>query len=240
MSDLPKVHVLVITATNHEYKAACRHCRNQEFKNLHVSVRLCGPGKINAAYTLAQASQELSDEGEAPSLVIGAGTCGALDYNLKSGDIIFSTASIISDYRMQDKDGFHNAAYGTLHFTHPSAFRPETIRIECRAPLMDALGKHMAEKHCLTGTLLTSDTFIAGSEDRLKHGEQYAALACDMESGAFAYIAEDKLKLPWCNLRIVADTLNENFAHYALMEEEMTELLGGRLAVLLMALDELV
>ena len=61
-----------------------------------------------------------------------------------------------------------------------------------------------------------------------------------MESGAFAYVAENKFNLPWFNLRIVADSLNENFENYQLMEAEMSELLAGRLLVALETLDEMV
>ena len=104
---------------------------------------------------------------------------------------------------------------------------------------MATLAAHMENKHCKLGAMLTSDTFVTGKENRLKLGERFDCLACDMESGAFAYVAEDKLEVPWFNLRIVADTLNEDFDHYKLMEVEMTELLGGRLMVALQALDEM-
>ena len=60
-----------------------------------------------------------------------------------------------------------------------------------------------------------------------------------MESGAFAYIAQNKFKLPWFNLRVVADSLDENFLHYQKMEAEMTEILARHLATALQTLDEL-
>lgn len=234
-----KATILIINPTPHEYKATCRHLAGKEFENIHPVVRECGPGKINAAFSLTLHWHELAQQGETPRLVIGAGTSGALDYGLKTGDIIFSATSIISDYGMLTEHGFHNSATGALTFIEPRNFKPENIAIACRDPLIQDLAAHMEAKHCKPGAMLTSDTFVTGKDNRLNLGARYQCLACDMESGAFAYVAENKLKTPWFNMRIVADTLNEDFEHYKLMEVEMTELLGGRLMVALQALDEM-
>ena len=234
-----KATILIINPTPHEYKATCRHLAGKEFENIHPVARECGPGKINAAFSLTLHWHELKQQGETPRLIIGAGTSGALDYGLKTGDIIFSATSIISDYGMLTERGFHNSATGALKFIEPQNFKPENIAIACRDPLIQTLAAHMEAKHCKPGAMLTSDTFVTGKDNRLNLGTRYQCLACDMESGAFAYVAENKLNTPWFNLRIVADTLNEDFEHYKLMEVEMTELLGGRLMVALQALDDL-
>ena len=232
-------HILIINPTPHEYKATCRHLSGKKSDRIKPVVRECGPGKINAAFSLTLGLHELKQQGAAPRVVIGAGTSGALDYGLKTGDIIFSTTSVISDYQMLTEHGVQNSAYGLLKFIEPQNFKPADIAIVCQDPLMATLAAHMENKHCKLGAMLTSDTFVTGKENRLKLGERFDCLACDMESGAFAYVAEDKLEVPWFNLRIVADTLNEDFDHYKLMEVEMTELLGGRLMVALQALDEM-
>ena len=239
MARSTKATILIINPTPHEYKATCRHLAGKEFNNIEPVVRECGPGKINAAFSLTQHYLELEREGRAPRAIIGAGTAGALDYGMKTGDIIFSATSIISDYRMVTEHASQNSAYGVLRFIEPQNFKPEDIAIACQDPLILKLATHMAEKHCKLGAMLTSDTFVTGKDNRLELGAHYKCLACDMESGAFAYVAQDKLKTPWFNLRIVADNLNEGFDHYKLMEVEMTELLGGRLLVALQALDEM-
>ena len=235
-----KATILIINPTPYEYKATCRHLAGKEFQNIQPIVRECGPGKINAAFSLTLHWHELKQQGQTPRLIIGAGTSGALDYGLKTGDIIFSATSVISDYGMATERGFQNSATGALKFIEPQNFKPEDIAIACQDPLIHKLAAHMEVKHCKPGAMLTSDTFVTGKDNRLALGERYKCLACDMESGAFAYVAENKLKTPWCNLRIVADTLNEDFEHYKLMEVDMTELLGGRLMVALQALDELI
>lgn len=235
-----KYPVLIINPTLHEYRATLRHLKGKEFERILPVVRECGPGKINAAFTLTAARQEMKQQGEAPLLIIGAGTSGALDYGVKTGDIIFSATSVFSDYRMLTETGSHNSPYGQLSFIEPHAFRPEDIAISCQDPLILELGKAMEEKHCKHGSMLTSDTFITGKDQRLEYGELFACIACDMESGAFAYVAETKFNIPWFNLRIVADSLNENFENYQLMEAEMSELLAGRLLVALQTLDEMV
>ena len=240
MASKAKAAILIINPTPHEYKATCRHLAGKEFQNIRPAARECGPGKINAAFSLTMHWHELKQQGETPCLVIGAGTSGALDYGLKTGDIIFSATSVISDYGMLTERGFQNSATGALMFIEPQNFRPQDIAIACHDPLIQKLAAHMETKHCKPGAMLTSDTFVTGKDNRLSLGKRYQCLACDMESGAFAYVAENKLKIPWFNLRIVADTLNEDFEHYKLMEAEMTELLGGRLMAALRALDEMI
>ena len=239
MARTSKDTILIINPTPHEYKATCRHLAGKEFGNIEPVVRECGPGKINAAFSLTQHCLELTQKGRTPRVIIGAGTSGALDYGMKTGDIIFSATSIISDYRMVTEHGSQNSAYGVLRFIEPQKFKPEDISITCQDLLILKLAARMEGKHCKLGAMLTSDTFVTGRDNRLELGAHYNCLACDMESGAFAYVAQDKLKTPWFNLRIVADNLNEGFEHYKLMEVDMTELLAGRLLVALQALDEL-
>ena len=234
-----KPHILIINPTPHEYKATCRHLAGKEFRNIHPVVRECGPGKINAAFALTLNWHELDRQGTPPRVIIGAGTSGALDYGLKTGDIIFSNTSLFSDYRMITEHELHNSPYGVLNFIEPQNFKPEDIAITCQDQLILNLAAYMESKYCKLGAMLTSDTFVTGKDNRLELGARFKCLACDMESGAFAYLAEDKFKTPWFNLRIVADNLNEDFEHYKLMEVEMTELLGGRLMVALQALDEM-
>lgn len=234
-----KQPVLIINPTPHEYDATLHHLKGKEFNRIRPVTRECGPGKINAAFALTAAWQEMNAHGEAPYLIIGAGTAGALAYEVKTGDIIFSASSIFSDYRMMTEQGFHNSPYGQLNFIDPNTFRPEDITIACRDPLVSELSMAMGKKNCKNGSMLTSDTFITGKNNRLEYGEHFDCLACDMESGAFAYVAETKFNTPWFNLRIVADSLDEDFECYQLMEKEMTELLAGRLMLALQALDEI-
>lgn len=95
-------------------------------------------------------------------------------------------------------------AYGALRFIEPQKFKPEDISITCQDLLISLkLAARMEGKHCKLGAMLTSDTFVTGRDNRLELGAHYNCLACDMESGAFAYVAQDKLKTPWFNLRIV-------------------------------------
>lgn len=239
MPQAEKPRVLIINPTPHEYKATRRHLAGKTFERIEPVVRECGPGKINAAFALTSNWHEMERQGNPPRVIIGAGTSGALDYGLKNGDIIFSAVSVISDYQMVTEHNTQSSAYGLLNFIEPQNFKPEDIAIGCRDPLIGKLAAHMESKHCKLGAMLTSDTFVTGKENRLRLGERFNCLSCDMESGAFAYVAEDKLKTPWFNLRIVADTLNEDFGHYKLMEVEMTDLLGGRLMLALQALDEM-
>jgi hypothetical protein len=60
-----------------------------------------------------------------------------------------------------------------------------------------------------------------------------------MESGAFAYLASRTGDLPWFNVRVVADTLDDALNDYFAIEKDMTDILGRKLVLALGKLDEL-
>lgn len=237
MMSAMKKDVLIFNPTPNEYEAVRRHAAAAGFNNIRVTVVESGMGKINAAFQMAAAVLPRLALGNKPALVIGAGTAGSLSGTLKSGDLIASNSAVISDWRLEDGSARLFAPYGDINFRPLDPAVAEEMTITCDAPLVTALLEQLGAgfKH---GRLLSSDTFVSGAAHKLRLGRDFAALACDMESAAFAYTASALLGgLPWLNLRVVADTIDESFHDYVNMEINMTEILGQKTVALLKTLD---
>ncbi len=231
-----EIRVLLLNPTSKEHSACKREIAKLELKHLRVFPLLTEPGKVNAAFALTSHILRLQAQSTAPHFVVCAGTSGSLNLELKSGDMVASASAIISDYQMLSEEGPQPGVYGTLDFKPEVS---EDMYLKCPSPVVQELITRLGKQNFHTGNMLTSDTFVVGRENKLGLGKKFNCLTCDMESAAFAYIAQNKFKLPWFNLRVVADTLDENFLHYQKMEEEMTEILGRHLATALQTLDEL-
>ena len=231
-----EIRVLLLNPTSKEHNACKREIAKLKFKHLRIFPLLTEPGKINAAFALTSHILRLQAQGTAPHFVVCAGTSGSLSLKLKSGDMVASASAIISDYQMLTEEGTQLSVYGILDFK-PGVL--DEMYIKCPLPLVQELISRLGKQDFYTGNMLTSDTFVVGRENKLGLGKKFNCLTCDMESGAFAYIAQNKFKLPWFNLRVVADSLDENFLHYQKMEAEMTEILARHLATALQTLDEL-
>ena len=233
--------VLVFTPTPNEHQAVKRHLEDTAFSNIKVRVLESGPGKINAAFKMAAEVLPGLARGQRPAFVVGAGTAGSLNLEMAGGDLIASTSCVISDWRMEDGLSRHNGVYGQFVYEPLSAELAESMALNCDDPTAARLMEHLGAQGFKRGRLMTSDTFVAGRDHKLSLGRDFSALACDMESGAFAFTAQHLLGgLPWFNLRIVADTLDESLADYFKMEIDMVEILGAKTAEALRALDRLI
>ncbi|MDR1045842.1 MAG: hypothetical protein LBP33_12135 [Candidatus Adiutrix sp.] len=233
--------VLVFTPTPNEYQAVKRRVAETAFSNIKVRVLESGPGKINAAFKMAAEVLPGLARGHRPAFLVGAGTAGSLNLEMASGDLIASTSCVISDWRMEDGRASQHGAYGQFVYEPLSAGLAESIALNCLDRTASRLMEHLGAQGFKRGRLMTSDTFVAGREHKLSLGRDFAALACDMESGAFAFTAQNLLGgLPWFNLRIVADSLDQSLADYFSMEIDLVEILGARTAEALQALDRLI
>ena len=229
--------ILVLTPTPREFAAVSRHLAGA-FKNFRVRIVASGPGAVNAAFRTAEAALGRPEGG--PALIIGAGTCGSLSRDLAGGEMIASAEAVIADWLMEDDAGLRHGPYGLFNYRPLS---PETLAdlvIRCPDPLVAALLDRLEQAGFRRGRLMTSDVFVAGLENKLAKGRSFQALGCDMESGVFAYAAQNLLGgSPWLNLRVVADTLDETLADYFDKEADMTEILGAKTRQALEILDGL-
>lgn len=232
--------VLIFTPTSLEHEAVKRHVSQTRPANFRPVVVECGPGKINAAFTAAANVLPRLGQGRRPLLLIGAGTCGSLSVSLYEGEVIASADTIISDWKMEEGELSRYAGYGKLDFQNLEPQILEDLAITCRDNGVMKLLASLESKNFHLGRLLTSDTFVAGLKRKKELGLTFSCLACDMESGAFAYTAQKLLGgLPWLNFRVVADTLDEGFHDYVQKEINVVEVLGAKVAEALMLFDEI-
>ncbi len=238
MSD-EKREVLIFTPTPNEYEGVKKHLG--DYKNFKARVVESGPGKINAAFKMTAEVRPLLTGGRRPLCLVGAGTSGSLNLGMSAGDIIISASCLISDWRMEDDSGRQHGPYGQFTYRPLSPQTVDDMLIDCPDPLVRKLADDLTGRGYKKGRLMTSDTFVAGRANKLAQGREFGCLACDMESGAFAFTAQNLLGgIPWFNLRVVADTLDENLSDYFNKEIDMVEILGQKTAEALTALDGLI
>lgn len=232
--------VLVFTPTPNEFAAVRSHVARGSFKNFRVKVVESGPGKINAAFKAAAEITPRLAAGRRPAFVVGAGTSGSLSLELAEGDLVASSSVVISDWRLEDDSDRRHGVYGLFNYQPLEPGLADEIALDCPDPTVGRLMEQLGQTGFKRGRLMTSDTFVAGQANKLGLGRDFKCLACDMESGAFAYAAQNLLGgLPWFNLRVVADTLDESLHDYFNKEVDMVEILGAKTVQALSALDEL-
>lgn len=236
---IPQPEVLIFTPTPNEYKAIKTHVEQASFRNFHAVTLESGPGKINAAFKIAAEIIPRLNAGQTPALVMGVGTSGSLDGRLASGEVIASNSAVITDWIMEDGGEPHLGPYGQFVYRLLDSSLLDEMSISCDLPLVAKIMKELENNGFKCGRLATADTFVAGLANKLKKGHDFKALACDMESGAFAYAAGQILGLPWLNLRVVADTLDEKLADYFDKELDMVDILGKKTVQALIMIDDL-
>lgn len=232
--------ILVFTPTPNEFKAVSNHVAGSSFKNFIVKVVESGPGKINAAFKTAAEIMPRLATGRRPSFVIGAGTSGSLSVELTSGEMVVSSSVVISDWCMENDSERLHGDYGLFSYHSLEPQVADEIALSCPDPTVAKLMGQLEKRGFKRGRIMTSDTFVAGPRNKLNLGREFKCLACDMESGAYAYAAQRLLGgLPWFNLRVVADTLDESLHDYFNKEIDMVNVLGAKTAQALTILDEL-
>jgi nucleoside phosphorylase len=228
--------VVILTPTPNEYRKVSRHIGLASFRNLAATVVECGPGKINAAFAAAREILPRLAAGER-AVLVGAGTSGSLSLDLTGGDIIASPSAVISDWRREDGRTVKVSPYGWFDYREADPHQVERMVIECRDSMVLEFMGALSGSGLKIGRMLTSDTFIEGRDLKLSMGSAYGCLACDMESGAFGYVAGRLMGIPWFNLRVVADTLDDGLADYFAMEGDITDILGRHVVRALTILD---
>lgn len=236
MSNLKEV--VIFTPTPNEYRAVSRHIGLAAFKNLTATVIECGPGRINAAYHFTK-EVCLRPGSKERLIVVGAGTSGSLSLDLAGGDIIVSSSAIISDWRMEDGQTLKVSPYAMFDYRDPDSTQVGRMVIECREPLVGDFLAAIPQDEFKLGRMLTSEAFVSGKDHKLSMGKTYGCLACDMESGVFGHMAGKFAGVPWFNVRVVADTLDDSLNDYFAIERDMTDMLGRQLVAALGKLDAL-
>lgn len=159
---------------------------------------VCGIGKVNAAIC----TQMLIDF-YSPAVIINSGVAGALSKDVTVGDLVIATAAVQHDF---DSTAFGDPK-GALEI-----FGKKIIELpadeEISAKLFEA-AKNIEGTNAFRGIVATGDKFVADSEERLAIGEQFSALACEMEGGAMAQVCV-RAGVPFAILRSISDDIGHN------------------------------
>ncbi|MDR0354123.1 MAG: hypothetical protein LBJ64_00025 [Deltaproteobacteria bacterium] len=230
--------IIILSPTPNEYRSVSAHVGRASFRRLNCSVVECGPGRICASYVAAGELAARRVEKDGAVMLVGAGTSGSLSLELKSGDVIVSDSAVISDWRMEEGEKETVSPYGWFDYREPDPAHVEKMVIRGQDARVRAVLSELPAKGFKLGRMLTSEAFICGREHKLNLGRRFGCLACDMESGAFAFIGNRLAKVPWFNIRVVADDLDEALNDYFAMEKDVTEILGQKVVEVLEVLDK--
>lgn len=169
--------------------------------NMHgkdVVVVVCGVGKVNAAMCALALVQSYN-----PDCIVNSGVAGSVSSKLKIGDIVIADKAVEHDMNataLGDEQG---------EVTFPDG---NVIYFNCDKAVADSLYNacsFVTESAVERGVIASGDIFISERSQRLKIGERFSALACEMEGAAIAHVCF-RTNTPCGILRAISDDLDEN------------------------------
>ncbi len=165
----------------------------------YVVAAVCGVGKVNAAI-----STRMMIDMYAPLCVINSGVAGALSTQVSVGDVVIATSAVQHDYdttALGEPRGMItlSSGKGIINFTADE---------ELSQKLFEASQK-LSDTKVFRGVIATGDEFVHTPERRLAIGEEFSALACEMEGGAIAHVCY-RAQVPVAILRSISDDLTNN------------------------------
>ena len=181
----------------------------------YVVAAVCGVGKVNAAICARMMIDIYS-----PLCIINSGVAGALSTAVSVGDIVIATSAVQHDYdttALGEPKGMITLSAGEGIVNFPADK-------EWSQKLFDA-AKKLADTKVLRGVIATGDEFVHEVERRLEIGNEFLAIACEMEGGAIAQVCY-RAATPFCILRSISDDLTNNtsmsFDEFKVMAAEKT------------------
>lgn len=233
-----KAEVIIFTPTHEEYRLLAGELSSGGFNNFSVKVVESGPGLVNTAAKAGAALEPFRESREKPYLIIGAGLCGSLNLKLRAGDAVCSTSTVLGDWAMETDHARTFGPYGEATYKTIGGSIADEISLDGQSSQARELSKRLAAKGFLSGRLFSSDTCLTGLSAKLERGRRFGCLGADMESGALGWVAEN-LGLPWLNIRVMADTIDDELKSADDPERDVRELLPLKILVALSTLDQM-
>lgn len=161
-----------------------------KYKGLDIVLAYSKIGKVNAGLTAATMIEKFGAE-----MLLFTGVAGAINPNLKIGDLIAATHLCQHDLDI--------TAFG-----HPHGYVPEgKVYVEPSKELLH-IARSVADDKGITlrgGIIATGDQFIADPVRKEWIGKTFEADALEMEGAAVAVVC-DALNVPFFILRAISDT----------------------------------
>lgn len=153
-----------------------------------------GIGKVNAALC-AQVLIDLF----AVDAVINVGVAGAIDKNIKIGDIVISTDAVQHDFdtsALGDKPG-------VISRMDTSEFHADPMLIEAAKKAVEGVGFPVYE-----GRIASGDQFVSEPALKEKIAELFNPICCEMEGAAIAHACYLN-RVPFVIIRAISDNAEE-------------------------------
>jgi len=159
------------------------------YKGLDLVIAYSKIGKVNASLTASTLIEKFGAQ-----KLLFSGVAGAINPNLKIGDLVIATKLAQHDLDI--------TAFG-----HPHGFVPEgAVYVQTDETLTD-VAKSVAKAHnkaILEGIIATGDQFICDEAKKIWIGKTFNADALEMEGASVAVVC-DALNIPFCILRAISD-----------------------------------
>ena len=159
------------------------------YKGMELVIAYSKIGKVNASLTATTLIEKYGAE-----QLVFSGVAGALNPNLRIGDVLVATALTQHDLDI--------TAFG-----HPHGYVPEgSVYVETDASLR-ALAHKVAKAQNIIlqeGIIATGDQFICDGVKKEWIHTTFKADATEMEGASVAVVC-DALKIPFCVLRAISD-----------------------------------
>jgi len=180
-----------------EVKEVVEYARNKfylaEFNGLDLVLAYSKIGKVNAATTATVLVEKFGAE-----KILFSGVAGAIDSDLKIGDLIIATKTCQHDIDL-------------TVFDYEPGFIPESkVFFECDENLNN-IAKEVAKKLNIKlkeGIIASGDQFIHSKEKKDFIAKTFNANAIEMEGGAVGCVTWT-LEVPFFMLRAISDTAEE-------------------------------
>lgn len=156
-----------------------------------------GIGKVNAAVC----SQVLIDL-YAVDYIINVGVAGAINKDLKIGDVVIATDTMHHD---MDTTCFGDDI-GIIPRMEESAFKADNELIEIA---LKSSSDVLENNNVVTGRIVSGDQFLCDIEKKNKIWSHFKASCVDMESAAIGQACYLN-KIPFCIIRSISDNSDED------------------------------
>lgn len=160
-----------------------------KYKGLSLVIAYSKIGKVNAALSASILLNHFSCEA-----LIFSGVAGAISPELKIRDLLLATKLCQHDVDI-------------TAFSHPFGFIPGGQLFYESDDKLNQIARHVAKKQGIVlkeGIIATGDQFVASTERKQWIGEEFGAIALEMEGGSVAAVAA-ALNRPFCVLRAISD-----------------------------------
>jgi len=161
-----------------------------KYNNQELIIAYSKIGKVNSALTAATMIEKFGID-----IMLFSGVAGAINEELKIGDLIIATKLAQHDLDI--------TAFG-----HPYGYVPESKIFVESDERLNNIAKNVAKKldiKLLEGIIATGDQFIADSEKKEWIRKTFNADAIEMEGASVGFVC-DALNIPFFILRAISDS----------------------------------